>query len=303
MLISIIIPAYNASKTICKTLESLSKQNRSDFEVLIIDDGSTDDTYEICKDYINQKENFKLIKQKNKGVSSARNLGLRSASGDYIVFIDADDFLSNTAIDEIYNHLYKNDSDIIFFDYYVKIENEEKYIKSLNSLQKDAILKDIMKGVMRGFVWNKIFKRNFILNNRLSFNEKLKYCEDEEFLLDAIWFSKEISYLERGLYYYIQHENSFTNQKMDDFFPNKFLPYILALKGKPYFKIYGKFLMLKAARLRLYRFRVFGNLELGIKSYIENFPFSLLDKEFTVKEKILCIIAKSDFLMRVYCSK
>ncbi|HHP6435664.1 TPA: glycosyltransferase family 2 protein [Acinetobacter baumannii] len=152
MLISIIIPAYNASKTICKTLESLSKQNRSDFEVLIIDDGSTDDTYEICRDYINQKENFKLIKQKNKGVSSARNLGLRSASGDYIVFIDADNFLSNTAINEIYNHLYKNDSDIIFFDYYVKIENEEKYIKSLNSLQKDAILKDIMKGVMRGFV-------------------------------------------------------------------------------------------------------------------------------------------------------
>ncbi|MCW1521115.1 glycosyltransferase family 2 protein, partial [Acinetobacter baumannii] len=219
--------AYNASKTICKTLESLIKQNRSDFEVLIIDDGSTDDTYEICRDYINQKENFKLIKQKNKGVSSARNLGLRNASGDYIVFMDADDILSNTAINEIYNHLYKNDSEIIFFDYYVKIENEEKYIKSLNSLQKDALLKDIMKGVMRGFVWNKIFKRNFILDNRLSFNEKLKYCEDEEFLLDAIWFSKEISYLERGLYYYIQHENSFTNQKMDDFFPNKFLPYIL----------------------------------------------------------------------------
>ncbi|HAV4804452.1 TPA: glycosyltransferase, partial [Acinetobacter baumannii] len=98
MLISIIIPAYNASKTICKTLESLIKQNRSDFEVLIIDDGSTDDTYEICRDYINQKENFKLIKQKNKGVSSARNLGLRNASGDYIVFMDADDILSNTAI-------------------------------------------------------------------------------------------------------------------------------------------------------------------------------------------------------------
>lgn len=303
MLISVIIPAYNASKTIYKTLDSLLEQTRSDFEVLIIDDGSVDNTYDVCTAYTKEK-NFKVIKHKNKGVSAARNLGINNANGDYLLFMDADDFISKSAINEIYKHLEeKNDSDIVFFNYCIKNQNEEIPVSYLGELVKDKIITNIMKGDVRGFVWNKVFRKSFIQKNNLFFSENLKYCEDEEFLLDSIWLSNKISYLNAHLYYYVQHENSFTNQKTDDFYINNFLPYILLVEKKPYFKVYGKFLILKAARLRLYRFKTFGNSESELKKYIEDFSLSLFDRDFSFREKILYLVAMNNLLMRVYCSK
>lgn len=302
MLISVIIPAYNASKTICTTLDSLVGQTRSDFEVLIIDDGSVDNTYEVCTLYTSEKK-FRVIKQENKGVSAARNLGINNAKGDYILFMDADDFISKSAISEIYEHLEKNNSDIAFFNYYIKNKNEEILVSNSGEIVKDKIIVNIMKGGVRGFVWNKVFRKSFIQKNNLFFSENLKYCEDEEFLLDSIWLSNKISYLNSYLYYYIQHENSFTNQKTNDFFTNKFLPYILAIEKKPYFKAYGKFLILKASRLRLYRFKTFGNSESELKEYIEDFSLSLFDGDFLFREKILYLVAMNDLLMRVYCFK
>ncbi|TCB80460.1 glycosyltransferase family 2 protein [Acinetobacter sp. ANC 4173] len=302
MLISVIIPAYNASKTICATLDSLLGQTKSNFEVLIIDDGSIDNTYEVCATYTSEKK-FRVIKQENKGVSAARNLGINNAKGDYILFMDADDFISKSAINEIYEHLEKNNSDIVFFNYYIKNNNEEMLVSNSGEIVKDEIIVNIMKGDVRGFVWNKVFRKSFIQKNNLFFSENLKYCEDEEFLLDSIWLSNKISYLNAHLYYYIQHENSFTNQKTNDFFNNKFLPYILSIEKKPYFKAYGKFLILKASRLRLYRFKTFGNYESELKKYIEDFSLSLFDGDFSFREKILYLVAMNDLLMRVYCSK
>jgi len=302
MLISVIIPAYNASKTIYKTLDSLLEQTRSDFEVLIIDDGSVDNTYEVCTAYTKER-NFRVLKQENKGVSAARNLGINNAKGDYLLFMDADDFISKSAINEIYKYLEKNNSDIVFFNYYIKNKNVEIPVSYSGELVKDKIITNIMKGDVRGFVWNKVFRKSFIQENNLFFSENLKYCEDEEFLLDSIWLSDKISYLNTHLYYYVQHENSFTNQKTDDFYTNKFLPYILLIEKKPYFKAYGKFLILKAARLRLYRFKTFGNSESELKKYIEDFPLSLFDKDFSFREKILYLVAINNLLMRVYCFK
>ena len=302
MLISVIIPAYNASKTIYKTLDSLLEQTRSDFEVLIIDDGSVDNTYDVCTAYTKEKK-FRVIKQKNKGVSAARNLGINNAKGDYILFMDADDFISKSAINEIYKYLESNNSDIVFFNYYIKNKNEEIPVSYSGELVKDKIITNIMKGDVRGFVWNKVFRKSFIQKNNLFFSENLKYCEDEEFLLDSIWLSDKISYLNVHLYYYVQHENSFTNQKADDFFTNSFLPYILLIEKKPYFKAYGKFLILKAARLRLYQFKTFGNSESELKKYIEDFSLSLFDRDFSFREKILYLVAINNLLMRVYCSK
>lgn len=116
---SIIIPMFNTEKYIGECLDSIMMQNFSDYEVIVVDDGSTDGSCEIVSRYIKGKLNINLLKQKNSGVSAARNLGIEKARGKYIIFVDSDDFLVNESLEFLMNTLLENnDLDMLFFNYY-----------------------------------------------------------------------------------------------------------------------------------------------------------------------------------------
>lgn len=162
---SIIIPMFNTEKYIGECLDSIMMQNFSDYEVIVVDDGSTDGSCEIVSRYIKGKLNINLLKQKNSGVSAARNLGIEKARGKYIIFVDSDDFLVNESLEFLKNTLLENnDLDMLFFNYYeVGSKKMNKHIFrpqflgkkiSENTAIQGLLTKEILKGKLKSLCIN-----------------------------------------------------------------------------------------------------------------------------------------------------
>lgn len=182
--ISVIIPAYNCDCFIEATIKSIQDQNYENLEILIINDGSTDNTLSICEKLAVNDRRIRIINQINGGVSKARNTGLVVATGDYIHFVDSDD----KVINDLYNKLniyLEEDYDVIRFDYTKNKQpkkelNEIKTIKyNHNNIENDIIMK-VLTFEMTAYVWQIIYKNN----KKIKFNEKLKTIEDNAFCIE-----------------------------------------------------------------------------------------------------------------------
>lgn len=186
--ISIIVPIYNTQNYLQKCLDSLVNQTYKNIEIILVDDGSTDDSYKICESYKGKYENIVIIHKENGGASDARNEGLRNAKGDYIHFIDSDDFLIK---DNLYSDVLKiidtYKPNIIFSLYkgydknnYSEIESQPLY--NSNGFYEGNVLLDVLKN---GYIMtltcpvNKLFNRRFLLDNNLFFTVGLDHEEDE----------------------------------------------------------------------------------------------------------------------------
>ena len=205
--ISIIVPIYNAEKYINKCIDSLLNQTKKEIEFILVNDGSTDDTESIIKKYKDKR--IKYFKNKNQGIGKTRNFGIEKSSGKYIMFLDSDDYLENTACEDLYNKIEKEKADLVVCDFYRDIDGklEEVIIPSFETTSlKDnkRLLLDINLAP-----WNKIYKTKLIKDNDIKFIENLKY-EDAPFVVDAIKYSKKISKLNKKLNYYVIHSNSET---------------------------------------------------------------------------------------------
>lgn len=217
---SIIIPIYNAEKYIEKTINSVLSQTFINYEVILIDDGSTDNSSRICKLYASKDCRIKYLSKKNEGVSVARNTGLKIATGIYIGFLDADDILEPDCLKKVYESIgEKDDKDLVTFDYYVN----KKWIRKgclldENLLQKDnferAFVIDNDKSVeylqkLSTFVvWNKFFKREIINKYNICFKKGIYTSEDFLFCLEVWGVIKKAVYIQLPLYNYILNENS-----------------------------------------------------------------------------------------------
>lgn len=226
--ISIIIPAYNCEHFIERCLQSLVDQSESNYEVIIVNDGSTDKTEHICNKFINKckLKNFRLITQENQGVSAARNRGLTEATGEYITFIDADDYVSNDFIKQIitkafgndftvYNFYEDNGNKIIENDYF-DIIKENKTETLIINLLTPKIAKKISGFQINSIrnVWGKVYKKNIIEKHKILFNKNLKYFEDGLFNLEYLQKSKTIEIVNECIYYYYTCAvNSATNKQ------------------------------------------------------------------------------------------
>lgn len=218
--ISIIVPAYNSECTIQKCLISLMQQSMKNIEIIVINDGSTDHTIEICKKMQENDERIKVITQENKGVSSARNQGLACASGKYVMFVDSDDNVVPEFCSVMYAAIEHNKSDLAICGYYECDKSGQSERLPLNGDDRvgysfdELFVKTINNGMMN-VPWNKIFNRKKINHQ---FNEKRTIGEDLEFNLQYLRSCNNLIIVNLPLYYYdISSEGSLTKKKYNVF--------------------------------------------------------------------------------------
>lgn len=212
--VSVIIPAYNVELYLEKCVESILNQTYCNVEVIIIDDGSNDATGEVADRLKNKDDRVVVLHNQNKGVSASRNDGLQKSTGDYIIFVDADDYLSEDYVDYMLMMVKTTGSDFCLSkNCYTKANeqqiNEDKVEKMSSA---DAIALLLSPRVIVG-CWNKIFKKDFLVNNRLTFSTTLFYGEGLTFIVEAAQAASSIGVGNRKVYYYRRNnEASATTQ-------------------------------------------------------------------------------------------
>lgn len=212
-MISVIIPCYNSERTISRCLESVINQTYENFEVILINDGSNDNTDGIINKYLGDKR-IRYYKNENQGIGKTRNFGIKKALGDYITFLDSDDYLDKDALKNFYEYAYSNDLDLVVSDYYMVDKKKEEFIIDnfdITTLKDQPnLLYDINLSP-----WNKLYKRDLIRN--IKFEENLKY-EDAPFLVKALINAKKIGKLNNFTHYYVVNDNSETTVRDERIF-------------------------------------------------------------------------------------
>lgn len=211
-LLSVIIPVYNVQDYIGECFESIIMQNTDCMEVICIDDGSTDDSGKICDEYAKKNANIIVVHQENKGVAAARNLGLKLASGEYIAWIDPDDYISENWF-EIISVKLENSIDIVFFDYTLvrnKKRIEKKFAFVSQYISKDFFLEAlVLDQVLQSQLWQKVFKKE--LFEDIVFPENVICMEDYAVLHKIVLKTENIYYISESLYFYRLREKSLVN--------------------------------------------------------------------------------------------
>ncbi len=207
MKLSVIVPMYNVSAYVRECLDSLVCQTLQDMEVIMVDDGCTDDTPSIAQEYANYNMNFHLIHKKNGGLSDARNYGMKFAKGEYIGFLDSDDFVEPTLYEKMIK-VAEEGNDIVVTDieYYYAFHPEKCYVmKGLSSWEASTIQKKALLSPM--FAWNKIYRASLFKENELQYPVGIWY---EDIPVTTILFAKanKIGYLEECLMHYRQRDDS-----------------------------------------------------------------------------------------------
>lgn len=217
--LSIIVPVFNVDKYLSGCIESVLKQklNEDAFEIIIIDDESTDDSLKIAKRYEATNLNIRVISQKNKGLGGARNTGLQYACGEYVLFLDSDDSLVPNSIQLILDRIKKDDLDLLRFNYESVLEDGSILTKKKNSLYSIGYSNSLFWGEeflysqlgWACYAWQFIIKRDFLISNALYFNESI-YFEDVEWLVRVLLQAKRVSSIDHCVYNYLQRQGSIT---------------------------------------------------------------------------------------------
>ena len=218
MKFSFIIPIYNGEKFINKTIREIGQTNLEDYEVILVNDGSTDNSEFICDTLAKKNKKIHCIHQRNQGVSSARNNGLKAATGEYVLFLDADDMLEPRKLSKILEKIEETkDIDMaifgISFDYYYKgkLYRRDEMSPPLKGVQNSKIW---MKNMLMMYytnslspVWNKVFRRRFLLDNRLYLREDMFLYEDLEYSIRCMMCCDNILFEPEIIYHYRQSDD------------------------------------------------------------------------------------------------
>ncbi len=208
-LISLIISVYNIEQYISKCVESIIGQKEQNIEIILVDDGSTDDSKTIVDEYAKKDTRIKVIHKINGGLSSARNVGLNVASGEYIFFVDGDDFIANNAIEVLGEIIKNNDYDIICFNYYVSYEDKD--VKTYSKPQYWNVSDNVKYVISSTSACSRVYKRDFLIKNKLFFKEGIIY-EDLALIPSFVIFTSKICFIDDFLYYYVIRENSIMHE-------------------------------------------------------------------------------------------
>lgn len=219
LIVSVIVPVYNVEKYLNKCLDSLLVQSYADIEILLIDDGSTDNSGEICDIYANRNDNIKVIHKENGGLSDARNKGLDMATGQWITFVDSDDYVTPDYVETLLSLVLKNNADISIATYtYVSEKSRSRATGEVDVMNsKIAIKRMLMDDGFDMGAWSKMYRAEYFKKIRFP---KGKLFEDSLVTYQLIAESSKVAFESKSIYFYINRSDSiinsqFTNRKFD----------------------------------------------------------------------------------------
>ena len=206
-LVSIVIPVYNAENYLRECVDSIISQDYKNIEVILIDDGSTDTSSQICDEYDKKYNRINVIHKKNEGVSTARNVGIEESNGKWITFVDADDWIEKDYVSYLYKNGEQNNSEISLTTFPNKVSQENK---KYNKLTIDNIQllsgKDAAKMMLYYKIvissWNKMFNRNFLRRNNIKFDETMSYGEGFDFVINSMIHANNVCVGRKKIYNY-----------------------------------------------------------------------------------------------------
>lgn len=209
-LVTIIIPVYNAEKFLERCVMSILEQTYKNWELLLIDDGSPDNSGRLCDDWSKKDSRVKVYHKKNGGVSSARNLGLDEAKGDWIMFVDSDDWISKDCLEVCLASLAAHNCDVLQYNYY-KVYPNGNQIQESNISSPASTLEEYVSaapGTVGVCVGGGIYRKSIIEEHGIRFDERMKYAEDGVFVLTTLLYSARMMHIEPSMYFYYMNENS-----------------------------------------------------------------------------------------------
>ena len=218
--VSVIIPVYNAEKTIERCVRSVLDQEFQDLELIAVDDGSKDASGKILDEIAEKDSRLHVVHVENGGVSRARNIGLSLIQGEYVQFLDADDYIPMESTKLLVRTMEKSQCDLVIADFYRVVGDK---VARKGSIRSDALLtlQEFATLMMEspsdfyyGVLWNKLYRSSILLENDLKMDEDLNYCEDFIFNMEYLLHTKTINPLPVPVYYYIKTEGSLVTQSM-----------------------------------------------------------------------------------------
>lgn len=214
-LISVIVPIYKVEEYLSRCVDSIINQTYKNLEIILVDDGSPDNCPIICDDYAKRDKRIKVVHKENGGLSDARNAGMKVANGEYISFIDSDDYISLDFIKALYDTIVSEDSDIVecsvvkfYEDNHFDEYNDDLKVKNYNTV--DGLSALISESPFKQHVWNKMYKTQMISNIYFPIG---KYNEDEFWTYQAFGHAERITKVNKTMYYYFQRDNSIMGER------------------------------------------------------------------------------------------
>lgn len=205
---SIIVPVYKAEKYLHKCVDSILAQSFTDFEVLLIDDGSPDKSGEICDEYAKKDSRVRVIHKENGGVSNARQCGIDNAQGEYTIHVDPDDWVEPTMLEVLYHKAKEEDADMVICDFFIESKDGQKYvIQKPSALDNETVLKELFQQ-LHGSCGNKLIRRTCYNNFEICFPSEMNLWEDGYVMFNMVMNSIKISYVPCAFYHY----NIFINE-------------------------------------------------------------------------------------------
>lgn len=218
--VSVIVPIYNVQNYLRKAVDSLLNQTLKDIEIILVDDGSLDNCGKIIDEYAEKHGNIIAIHKENGGVSDARNTGMEKAAGEYIGFIDPDDYAQPEMFENLYKSITENNCDLSICGYkevFSKTEQQNVLYEPSGNTAED-LFSDFLDGKFGAYVWNKLYKSSVIKENNVTFPVGINLVEDQMFLFEYLKYMKTFS-VSYGYYYnYIRNPNSICARYNNTFF-------------------------------------------------------------------------------------
>lgn len=213
--VSVIIPVYNSEKYLKQCLDSVVNQTLKNIEIIVINDGSTDNSLQIIQKYVNKYSNIKLINKQNEGCYKARNVGLEMATGEYIAFLDSDDYIESKIYEKLYLKAKDSNADIVSADYYILNDNKLKTVKLSSSLKLLEKTNNSLIGaeqiILDAIHWSRIFKKQMLVEKNIKFHSDIYMADDAFFHIVTMLNAKKIVYIPDILYTYrISRKGSIT---------------------------------------------------------------------------------------------
>ena len=260
-IVSIIVPVYNAEKTIQRCVESILGQDFQDFELLLIDDGSQDASGALCDAFAQRDARVRVLHKENGGVSAARNLGLSQAQGVYLQFLDSDDWITADATTMLVRTAREYQCDLVISDFYRVVGDR---VSHKGDIQEDTVLsrEEYAAHMMErpadfyyGVLWNKLYRREIVERHHLRMNPEISWCEDFMFNLEYIRYAERFYALQVPIYYYVKTKGSLASQYLS-------IPKTIRMKLMV-FEYYNRFFKTvldeeeyERSRLKVYKFLV-----------------------------------------------